>query len=203
MFEITDVFKSFSDKDVLRGASLSVKNKSAALMGESGSGKTTILRIIASLEKVDSGSVNVSGKTAVAFSEPRLFDKFRVMENVTCVMPKTVSKAEKEARARKLLTDLLLEGAERMYPRELSSGMAARVAIARALAFDADNILLDEPLRALDDETKKAVIDVLKKELLEKSVLIITHDCASADALCSETFVLANGKITKKNKDPG
>ena len=114
MFEITDVFKSFSDKDVLRGASLSVKNKSAALMGESGSGKTTILRIIASLEKVDSGNIGISGKTAVAFSEPRLFDKFRVMENVTCVMPKTMSKAEKEARARVLLTDLLLDGAERM-----------------------------------------------------------------------------------------
>ena len=70
MLEIKDVFKAFGDKEVLRGASIRADGEAVALMGESGSGKTTILRILAGLEKADGGEVSVTGKTAVAFAEP-------------------------------------------------------------------------------------------------------------------------------------
>lgn len=198
MIEVKDVSKSFGDKNVLCGASLGVTGECAALMGESGCGKTTLLRVIASLEKVDAGDVNVLGKTAVAFAEPRLFEHFRVIDNVTCVMPRENGKAKNEKRARELLRSLLPDGAEKQYPRELSSGMAARVSLARALAFDAENILLDEPLRALDEETKGAVIEVLKKEIFGKSVIIVTHSESDADALGARKYLLVDGKISEK-----
>lgn len=197
MIEVKDVSKSFGDKRVLCGASLEVDNEIVALMGESGSGKTTLLRVIASLEKADEGEVDVIGKTAVSFAEPRLFDRFRVIDNVTCVMPKENGKAKNEKRARELLCSLLPDGAEKLYPRELSSGMAARVSLARALAYGAENVLLDEPFRALDEDTKKAVIALLKKELAGKSVLMITHDGSDADALGARKFFLSDGKISE------
>ena len=198
MLEIKDVFKSFGEKEVLCGTSLIADGETVALMGESGSGKTTVLRILAGLEKADGGAVNVTGKTAVAFAEPRLFEGVRVIENVTCVMPRENGKTNNEKRARELLNSLLLGGAEHMYPRELSSGMAARVSLARALAYGAENILLDEPLRALDEGTKEAVIDVLRRELKGKSALMITHDGGDAYALGARKFLLADGKISEK-----
>lgn len=197
MIEVKDVSKSFGDKSVLCGASLAIDGDIVALMGESGSGKTTLIRVIASLEKADAGDVNVTGKTAVAFAEPRLFESVRVLENVTCVMPKENGKEDNEKRARELLDLLLLGGAEKLYPRELSSGMAARVSLARAIAYDAENILLDEPLRALDDETKKAVVALLKKEFVGKSVVMITHDGSDADALGARKYLLSDGKISE------
>lgn len=198
MLEIKDVFKAFGDKEVLRGASICADGEAVALMGESGSGKTTILRILAGLEKADGGEVSVTGKTAVSFAEPRLFDGVRVIDNVTCVMPKENGRLSNEKRARELLKSLLLERAENMYPRELSSGMAARVSLCRALAYGADNIILDEPLRALDEETKAAAIEVLRRELCGKSTIMITHDGGDAMALCKRVFLLADGKITEK-----
>ena len=202
MLEIKDVFKSFGEKKVLGGVSLKVDGEAVALMGESGGGKTTILRIIADLEKADGGEIIKTGKTAVAFAEPRLFDNVRVIDNVTCVMPKENGRQQNEKRARELLDSLLLGGAEHLYPRELSSGMAARVSLCRALAYGAENIVLDEPLRTLDEETKGAVIDVLKREFDGKSVIMITHDGADAMALCKRTVVLADGKIREKTEDP-
>lgn len=202
MLEIKDVFKSFGEKEVLCGATLSADGETVALMGESGSGKTTLLRIISGLEKADGGEVSVTGKTAVAFAEPRLFESVRVLENITCVMPRENGRQKNEKRARELLLSLLLGGAEHLYPRELSSGMAARVSLARALAFDADNILLDEPLRALDEGTKEAVIDVLRRELEGKSVVMITHDGGDSDALCRRKVFLYDGKIHENPKNP-
>jgi len=198
MLEIKDIFKSFGEKEVLSGASLKADGEAVALMGESGSGKTTLLRIIADLEKADSGKVIKTGKTAVAFAEPRLFENVRVIDNVTCVMMRENGRQKNEKRARELLLSLGLGGEEHLYPRELSSGMAARVSLARALAFDAENVLLDEPLRALDEGTRGAVIDVLRRELKGKSVVLITHDEGDAAALCERTVVLADGKISEK-----
>ena len=198
MIEVKDVSKSFGDKSVLCGATLKVDGGIAALMGESGSGKTTLLRVIASLEKADEGEVTATGKTAVAFAEPRLFERFRVLDNVTCVMARENGRQSNEKRARELLHLFMLDGAEKLYPRELSSGMAARVSLARALAYGAENVLLDEPLRALDEETKKAVIEVLKMELEGKSVVMITHSEADADALGARKYLLSDGKISEK-----
>ena len=197
MLKMTEVFKSFDQKRVLCGASIEADGKTVALMGGSGSGKTTVLRILSSLEMADGGEVFVDGKTAVVFAEPRLFDSVSVTENVAAVMDKSVPKAERTRRAEEILSSLGLGDEIRSKPSELSSGMAARVSLARALAFDADNYLLDEPFKALDEETKKQVARYVLESLKNKSVIMITHSEAEA-SLCDEIFILEDGKITEK-----
>lgn len=194
MLEMKNVEKSFSGKAVLRGATLASNGETVALMGESGSGKTTVLRILASLEKADAGQTCVTGKTAVVFAEPRLFENKTVLENITCVMDG--KKAENERRARELLLCVGLDGTETKRAGELSSGMAARVSICRALAANADNYLFDEPFKALDEGSRENVMIFLKKELDGKSAVLITHDKKDADFLCSKTYHLGNGTIT-------
>ena len=196
MFELKDVSKSFGEKSVLRGIYLKADGETVALMGESGSGKTTAMRIIAGLEKADGGEVIADGKTAVVFAEPRLFENASVIENITCVMERTMSKEEKNRLALELLDELLMSDAAYMYPSELSSGMAARVSIARALASGADNFLLDEPFGALDDAVREKVTAVAKDRLKGKSVLLITHSEGDAKALASRTLILSDGKIS-------
>lgn len=197
MLKLKNVYKSFDQKSVLAGASLEIDGETVALMGESGSGKTTVLRILASLEAADGGEATASGKTAVVFAEPRLFENADVLENVVCVMSGDEPKTEKTRRAEEILASLGLCDALRSKPTELSSGMAARVAIARALAYDADNYLLDEPFGALDEKTKTTAEEYVLKALSGKSVLLITHSEDEA-ALCDGVLLLENGKITEK-----
>jgi len=195
MIEVNGLSKRYGDKVVLDKVSLKNNCKAIALMGESGTGKTTLMRIIAGLEKEDEGSILVEGKTAVSFAEPRLFDSFSVLENVTCVM--SGEKGENEARAQKILERLGIGDAGALYPAELSSGMAARVSIARALAYDADNYLFDEPFRALDDDSRFEVISYLKNELSGKTVMMITHNLGDATAFCDEIYKLDKGILNK------
>lgn len=197
MLKMTEVFKSFDQKRVLCGASIEADGKTVALMGGSGSGKTTVLRILSSLENADGGEVFADGKTAVVFAEPRLFDSVSVTENVAAVMDKSVPKAERARRAEEILSSLGLGDEIISKPSELSSGMAARVSLARAIAYDADNYLLDEPFKALDEETKKQVARYVFGTLKNKSVIMITHSEAEA-SLCDEIFILEDGKISKK-----
>ena len=195
MIEVNGLSKKYGDKVVLDKVSLKNTCKAIALMGESGTGKTTLIRILAGLEKEDEGAVLVEGKTAVSFAEPRLFDSFSVLENVTCVMGG--EKSANEARAKEILEKLGIGNAVVLYPTELSSGMAARVSIARALAYDADNFLFDEPFRALDDESRFDVISYLKNELAGKTVVMITHNLSDATAFCDEIYKLDKGFLNK------
>jgi len=197
MFELKDVYKSFGDKRVLDGVSVKADGETVALMGESGSGKTTAMRIIAGLEKADGGEINVEGKTAVVFAEPRLFESASVIENITCVMDRTMPKDEKKRLAEELLAAFGLDDAAHMYPNELSSGMAARVSLARALASGADNFLFDEPFGALDEAVRGKVISAVKERLKGKSVLLITHSDSDAKAMTKQTLTLTGGKISE------
>ena len=194
MLEISNVYKSFGEKNILCGASLESDGTSVALMGASGSGKTTVLRILAGLEKADAGEVKSTGKTAFVFAEPRLFD-VSALENVYCVIKGDISKSEKEQSARRILENLGLSDALSLHPRELSSGMAARVSLARAIAFDADNYLLDEPFRALDESTSETVKKYVFGKLKGKSVIMVTHDPSDA-RLCDTVMTINEGKIS-------
>lgn len=195
MLSLKNITKSYGEKRVLSDVSLTIPDGvTASLSGMSGSGKTTLLRIAAGLEKPDSGMVEISGRIAVVFAEPRLFPTARVMENVTCVM--RGDKREAERRAAELLSALCLADAARLYPRELSSGMAARAALARALAYDADVYFFDEPFKSLDEEIKLLVMRYLKAFLKEKTVLLISHDVAEGDFMASLRFRLSDGTLS-------
>lgn len=194
MLKLSKIEKSFGEKKVLDGVSLDVKKGDVLMLyGMSGCGKTTLLRIAAGLEKEDGGTVEKNGRIAVVFAEARLFPTATVLENITLVMGGDKVPAKKKAR--EILAAFGLSKAEALYPRELSTGMAARVSLARAVAYDADIYLMDEPFKSLDGEVKMTVMQYLRAFLKEKATLIISHDEAEADAMGGKVFRMAKGKL--------
>ncbi len=177
MIILKDISVSFDKKTVIEKLSFKFENgKKYAIMGESGSGKTTILNVISGLLKPQRGDVfkEKDCKIAYVFQEPRLFDWLTVLENVsiTTDLDKTLS----QNKAKDLLTKLGLEDSIYQYPTELSGGMKQRVSIARAMAYEPDVILLDEPFKALDSTTKKQVAEYLFDFFKNKTVIMVTHD---------------------------
>ena len=197
MLKLSKIEKSFGDKKVLSSVSLTVeKGTRAMLFGMSGCGKTTLLRIAAGLEKQNSGTVEKKGLTAVVFAEPRLFPTATVLENVTAVMPRK-DKREAKKKAKEILEAFGLGGTEKLYPAELSTGMAARASLARAVAYDADIYLMDEPFKSLDEGIKRAVVSYLRAFLSDKAVLIISHDRNESEMMDADVYLMENGVLTK------
>ncbi len=177
MITLKNISVSFGKKIVIDNLSFNFENgKKYAIMGESGSGKTTIFNVISGLLKPQNGDVlkDENCKVAYVFQEPRLFDWLTVLENVSIATE--LEKSEGEELAKKLLTDLGLEDSFYHYPTELSGGMKQRVSIARAIAYEPNVILLDEPFKALDSETKKHVANYLFDFCKDKTVIMVTHD---------------------------
>ena len=188
LVEIKDLTKSYDGRAVLTKFSLTIKKgEKAAIMGSSGKGKTTLLRLIAGLEKPDGGSITLSGTVAYMFQEPRLLPWKSAIDNVRAVLKK-----EHLGLADKYLTAVGLKDDALKYPRELSGGMAQRVAFARFLAFakatEADILLLDEPFSALDKETCQDMISLLMAECSEKTIIAVTHDQSQAEMLGGSTI---------------
>lgn len=181
MIYLDGVYKSYDGKQVLDNIGLQIKKgEKIALMAPSGQGKTTLLRLICGLEKADRGSLSVEGKISVVFQEDRLFEGFSVYENVYSVCRNPQISEE-------VLRGVLMWAERDKLPTQLSGGMARRVAIARALAFCHDILILDEPFKGLDEETKRTVAEFIKGREEDKTLLFITHD--------REEAALLEGKI--------
>lgn len=142
-----------------------------AITGASGIGKTTLLNVIAGFLKPQGGALLSDHRApAYIFQEPRLFPWMTALENVTAV-------CNDSQRAEALLSRLLPDpDAKNKYPSELSGGMKQRVSIARALAYDSDLLLMDEPFKGLDPDTRREVCDFVFEETRGKTVLMVTHD---------------------------
>lgn len=168
------------------------------LVGRSGCGKTTLLRLIAGLEEADSGALTYTEqkpKIGIVFQEPRLYPWLTVWDNVT-VWQKGLSPGSIE-KAHTYLHRFGLDKQMKAYPHQLSGGMAQRVAIARALSYEPDLLLLDEPFGALDYFTRQQLqeeIMYLAKEE-NKTVLFITHDITEASRLGEHILVMKGGQI--------
>ena len=163
MIKLTNIFKSYDSNSVINNLSLTINDsEKIAIMGKSGCGKTTLLRIIANLEKIDSGSKEGYSTEDIAFvfQEPRLFSHLNVLENITIVSQ--LPREQAKERALTLLSNIGLAEFSNYYPDELSGGMAQRVSIARAMITDAPILLLDEPFSALDESTRLHMIDILR-----------------------------------------
>lgn len=164
--------------------------------GPSGSGKTTVLRVLAGLEKNYDGKSFVNGKVSVIFQEPRLFEGFSVLENVTLAVDRRkcgISKGASEAMCRGFLEKLGLGSELSKKAGECSGGMKQRVAAARALAAGPDVLLADEPFSALDEENRNAAANLLAEIASSSIVLIATH---GGEEAFEEHFV--KGRITLK-----
>ena len=148
------------------------------ISGPSGTGKTTLLRILLGLEQPDSGSVNRCRWSAV-FQEDRLLEHLDAMENLRFVLGDALD----EHRVLDLLERLGLGDVGTKKVREYSGGMKRRLALARALLAESDALALDEPFTGLDEENRERCLACIRQAAQEKPVLLVTHDSADAQGL--------------------
>ncbi len=180
---------------MLAGVDLTLQpGEFVAVLGRSGTGKSTLLRILAGLDPVFDGEVDVPERRAVVFQEPRLLPWKRVIDNVRLGL----ERADGRAAADAALDEVGLAGHRRAWPKTLSGGEAQRVALARALVRQPDLVLLDEPFGALDALTR-IKMHALLQELCRRhrpAVLLVTHDVDEAILLADRVVVLDGGHVT-------
>jgi sulfonate transport system ATP-binding protein len=196
----TGVTKSFDGRQVLHGLDLSIRaGEFVALLGRSGTGKSTLLRILGGLDPEYGGDVLVSERRAVVFQEHRLIPWLRVLPNVTLGL-RSGAGGQDALRAHALgaLAEVGLDSHARAWPVTLSGGEAQRVALARALVREPQLMLLDEPFGALDALTRGRMQGLLQDLCArhEPAVLLVTHDVDEAILLADRALVLAGGAIT-------
>ena len=172
MLRIEDLCVEYDNRKIISNLSYSFPvSKHIAIVGASGIGKTTLLNVLAGLQKPNAGSVISSfSRPAYIFQDPRLFPWLTSLENVKLVCA--------DQQIASYLIDALINDtdAKNKYPDELSGGMKHRIAIARALAYDSDIVFMDEPFKGLDIQTRQTVREFVFKKLNGKTVILVTHD---------------------------
>ncbi|MEG1254417.1 amino acid ABC transporter ATP-binding protein [Clostridium sp.] len=219
MLELSNLTKSFGNNLVLKNIDLKVKKGEViAIVGPSGTGKSTLLRCINFLEKADSGTLkfgdleidlslahkkhilDVRRRTAMVFQSYNLFKNKTALKNV--MEPLTTVKKISKEKAREIAMEYLkmvgLEEKSNEYSSKLSGGQQQRVAIARALAVDPEIILMDEPTSALDPELIGEVLEVIKGlAKAHMTMLIVTHEMKFAREVADRIIFMDNGKIVE------
>jgi len=188
--------KRYGDRTILDGLDLELeRGQVVALLGKSGSGKTTILRLLAGLEQPTAGTAELAVSTSIVFQEHRLLPNKKVWENVVIGLPG--SRSALREKARNLLREVGLEAHIDKWPGLLSGGEAQRVAVARALSREPGFLLLDEPFAALDALTRLEVqaLTMRLKDQHGFGALLVTHDIDEALALGDRVLVLREGEI--------
>jgi sulfonate transport system ATP-binding protein len=192
--------RSFGDTHVLRSIDLDIRpGEFIALLGRSGCGKSTLLRSLAGLDPVPSDEVQVHGRTAVAFQEPRLLPWRTVHQNVALALLNGPDRHDRFYRSEQTLAEVGLTEKLGAWPLQLSGGQAQRVSLARALVDNPDLLLLDEPFSALDALTRievhQLVIELWRRHSM--AVLIVTHDVDEALSLADRVHVIDEGRIAR------
>lgn len=207
---IKDLCKSFyinnEEIKAVRNVSLNIKNESfTTIVGKSGCGKTTLLRIICGLEMQTSGHINFlnekrSGKIGIVFQEPRLMPWLTVKQNMAFPIAKGRDKNNIDETVNKYLNMLGLEKFKDAYPSQISGGMAQRVSLGRTLCYDPDIILMDEPLGALDAFNRRKLqnefINIFKKN--KKTIVFVTHDVEEAIYLGENVVIMNQGAVVEQ-----
>ena len=226
--QVDDLHKRFGPVEVLKGVSLRAeKGDVIALIGSSGSGKSTCLRCINLLETPNAGEVRVNGelirmtnnpagdpvpadrkqveriraRLAMVFQGFNLWSHMTVLENVVeaPIHVRGMTRAEAVERAEALLHKVGIWERKDYYPAHMSGGQQQRAAIARALAMDPDVMLFDEPTSALDPELVGEVLKVMRALAEEgRTMLVVTHEMAFARDVCSEVIFLHQGRIEER-----
>ncbi|HEX8706968.1 MAG TPA: ATP-binding cassette domain-containing protein [Pyrinomonadaceae bacterium] len=208
--EFRDVHLAFDERKVLNGLSFKVmKGETKIILGGSGCGKSTTIKLVLGLLKPDSGQVLVDGEDITHYTEPQmmvvrkkigmvfqegaLFDSLSVYDNVAFRLHEQgVPEDEVEPEVRRMLRFVNLEDAIDKMPNELSGGMRRRVGIARALVGDPKIVMFDEPTAGLDPPTARTICELAMKlrDLEDVSSIFVTHEMNNLDYLCSEYAVV-------------
>ena len=202
MLELRNISKKFGKKEILSNFSLTIPEKQIlAIVGPSGGGKTTLLRMLAGLETIDSGEIFYNGESlpldelekrnllGFVFQDFQLFPHLSVMENLILSPIKTMGMSEADAKKKAvdLLTRLGLEAHADAYPYSLSGGQKQRVALARAMMIDPEVIGYDEPTSALDPELRLEVEKlILQNRELGMTQIVVTHDLQFAENIADQ-----------------
>ena len=218
--EINNVSFKAGGKTKVKNVSFNIKNKGdiICLLGPSGVGKTTILRTIAGLEKVKSGSIKLKDKVlsssknhvepenrnvSLSFQENSLFPHYTVEKNINLGVEAKKLNGKKKINPKQIIKLLNIEKILKKYPHQISAGEAQRAALARALVTQPDLLLLDEPLSNVDQSFKEEIQVQLKKLLndLKITTIVVTHDSYEAFYLGSKCGVILNDQL-KQYDDP-
>ncbi len=221
MIELKQVDKSFGDKQVLKNVSLRVEDgETMALIGGSGSGKSTMLRLMIGLDRPTAGEIWIDGTEITQLSEEELdevrlsmgmvfqysalFDSMTVRDNVAFGLREHTDYDEEEIQeiVREKLSLVGLPGSEDMMPGELSGGMKKRVGLARALAFGPSIIFYDEPDSGLDPVMTRKIDDLIveTQKKLGVTSIVVTHDMESACLVADRIAMLYQGEIIAMEK---
>lgn len=217
VLEVINISKTFNKNKVLNNFSLNAEEgEIISIIGPSGVGKSTLLRCINGLEKIDSGEILINNKSlkrkkdkiskqanleiGLVFQDYNLFPQYSVIKNITLPLTEVLKIDKKEAliKAKELLKKMDLLSKQNAYPFELSGGEKQRVAIARAIATNPKIICFDEPTSALDPKLVEQVFKIIK-ELAKtgKTIIIVTHDIQFAKQISNRIVEIKE----EKNKD--
>ncbi|MFU0446766.1 ABC transporter ATP-binding protein [Pseudocitrobacter faecalis] len=216
MIEFQQVSKYFGDRAAVKDLTLHFKEGAfTVLIGTSGSGKSTTLKMINRLENHDSGTIRFAGedirqqpllalrrRMGYAIQSIGLFPHWTVAQNIATV-PQLLKwpKARTQARSDELMALLGLESELRdRYPHQLSGGQQQRVGVARALAADPEVLLMDEPFGALDPVTRSALQQEMRRihQLLGRTIVLVTHDIDEALRLADHLILMDNGEVVQQ-----
>ncbi|MBQ6654861.1 MAG: ABC transporter ATP-binding protein [Erysipelotrichaceae bacterium] len=177
---ISDLWFNYENKPIFEGLNLEISDGITCLMGESGIGKTTLLKLIAGLLEPQKGTIeNEYKRISFMFQEDRLLPWLSVRDNILLV-------TDKHKEADELLSRLEIDGDLKIS--ELSGGMARRVALIRCLLFDSDMLIMDEPFKGMDGKLIEKAAEIIKSQ--NKPTLISTHSLDEVKALSAEVITL-------------
>lgn len=221
LIQLIDVYKSFGDQDVLKGASLTIqKGEVTSIIGGSGGGKSVLLKHLVGLIKPDSGEILIEGKPIASMSKKErkglkkkfsymfqgsaLFDSMTVYENISLPL-KEKTKMTSTAIKKKVdekMQQLELQGNEHKYPSQLSGGMKKRVALARALVTEPEIVLFDEPTAGLDPVKKNAVHNMISdyQHKFGFTAVVVSHEIPDIFYISQSIAMLFEGKIWFQGK---
>ncbi len=200
MIKLQNIDLVISNKKILTNINIFVKDHEfICIVGQSGSGKTSILKVISGLEKPTRGTMEVGSAVSMVFQDAALMPWLKVIENIE--FPFKIAGLKPDHKMiQEAINEMGLRGMEQKYPRDLSGGQDQRVGIARALAVNRDILLLDEPFSALDVKTEIELSEDLMR-LWNKhklTVVMVSHSVESAVAMADRILVVEQGSIRKE-----
>ena len=199
MIKLENICKSYDEKTVLDNIMAEFPDDSiTCIMGESGAGKTTLVRIIAGLENADRGTVSGAGVVSFDFQEDRIINYISAADNIMLVLDKNDFGGHDKKTMRKIINENLAE-VLKDYPSDKSTGtysggMKRRVCLVRAMMKKSDTVILDEPFSGMDEETKILAAEYIKKHRDGRICIVVTHEKSDSGLLDGGIYLLTTDK---------